>query len=312
MNWVKKGLVFRPDGHHYWNQSHASVPTVDVLDNCWRIYYASRDRSNRSYTSFIDVEIGEPRNILYIHDRPILPLGKLGAFDDSGVMPSWVTSVGGIKYLFYTGWMTRNTIPYQNAIGLAISLDGGLTFQRYADGPLFGNTPAEPYFTGTSCVLIEGGTWKNWYLSCTKWEIINDRPEPFYHLKYAESQDGIHWERSGQVAIDFKDETEAGIAKATVLHGREGYRMWFCYRSAYNYRNDRRSSYRIGYAESNDGVNWCRMDELSGIGASMDGWDSKMIAYPHVIRHEDQAFMFYNGNGFGESGFGYATVGLNE
>lgn len=308
MEWTKHGLIFVPDGQQVWNLSHAAVPTVDILDHCWRIYYASRDRDNRSYTSFIDVEIGNPKKVLYIHEQPILPLGKLGTFDDSGVMPSWVTSVGALKYLFYTGWTTRATIPYQNSIGLAVSRDGGLTFERYADGPLFGNTLAEPYFTGTSCVLVEDGLWRNWYLSCTKWEVINGRPEPFYHLKYADSPDGIHWNRRAQVAIDYQSEAEAGIARASVIRKRNGYCMWFCYRSAYDYRTKRENGYRIGYAESPDGVHWNRRNNISGIDVSPEGWDSQMIAYPHVIKHEDQLFMFYNGNGFGKSGFGYATA----
>jgi hypothetical protein len=33
-----------------------------------------------------------------------------------------------------------------------------------------------------------------------------------------------------------------------------------------------------------------------------------MIAYPSVIRCEDRSYMFYNGNGFGEAGFGVAVL----
>ena len=33
-----------------------------------------------------------------------------------------------------------------------------------------------------------------------------------------------------------------------------------------------------------------------------------MIAYPYVYRHRGQIYMLYAGNGFGESGFGYAVL----
>src|SRR5205807_2257401 len=115
-------------------------------------------------TSFVEVEAGNPRNTLYEHSEPILPLGRLGTFDDSGIMPSWIVNNGNEKYLYYIGWMVRRTVPFHNSIGLAISKDGGRSFKRFSEGPLFGSTHREPYFSGTSCVLVEDGVWKNWYL----------------------------------------------------------------------------------------------------------------------------------------------------
>ena len=70
---------------------------------------------------------------------------------------------------------------------------------------------------------------------------------------------------------------------------------------------NKKDSYRIGYADSADGVRWERKDHLAGIDISGEGWDANMIAYPHVLDWRGQRFLFYNGNGFGKSGFGYAT-----
>lgn len=308
MAWTRQGLIFVPDGAHAWNKSHAQVPVVDVLnDDVWRIYYASRDDQNRSRTSFIEVEARNPKNILYVHDSPILSLGRLGTFDESGIMPSWIINVGDEKYLYYIGWTVRKTIPYHNSIGLAISHDGGWTFDKFAEGPLFSPTLLEPYFTGTSCVIIDEGDWKNWYLSCTKWEVIDGKPEPFYHIKYAESGDGIHWRRDGTVAIDFASDDEGGIVSASVLKENGMYRMWYGFRSAAGYWKDTAASYRIGYAESDDGIRWVRKDHLAGIDIAEDGWDSEMLSYLHVVEGDGRRFMFYNGNGFGRSGFRYAT-----
>ena len=83
--------------------------------------------------------------------------------------------------------------------------------------------------------------------------------------------------------------------------------MWFCYRGIKDFR-DGKGSYRIGYAWSDDLLDWSREDENSGIDVASEGWDSMMIAYPYVIKTPDKILMFYNGNGFGKTGFGYAIL----
>jgi len=47
----------------------------------------------------------------------------------------------------------------------------------------------------------------------------------------------------------------------------------------------------IKYAESRDGIKWNRLDHLSGIDVSPDGWDSEMIEYPFVFDHKGQRYM---------------------
>jgi hypothetical protein len=77
------------------------------------------------------------------------------------------------------------------------------------------------------------------------------------------------------------------------------YRMWFSHRGA---------SYRIGYAESNDGLSWTRKDEDAGITTSRDGWDSEMVAYPWVGDIAGRRRMLYNGNNYGFTGIGQAIL----
>ena len=50
------------------------------------------------------------------------------------------------------------------------------------------------------------------------------------------------------------------------------------------------------------------MDDRAGIDVARSGWDSEMITYPEIVEHKGQKLMFYNGNGFGQSGFGYAEL----
>ncbi len=309
MVWEKKGLIYVPDGKYEWNQTHASVPTVyKVDDRRLRIYFATRDTQNRTNISFIDTDPDRPSKILYVHDRPVISPGKAGMFDDMGAMPSHVIDVGDEVWMYYLGWNVRNTIAYHNSIGLAISKDGGITFKKFSEGPLFDRNYIEPYYSAVPYILRENGIWKMWYLSNTAWVEYNGKSEPFYHIKYAESDNGIDWKREGKVAIDYKDEKECGIVRACVLKDDKTYKMWYSHRNLQNYREDKNNSYRIGYAESSNGIDWTRLDEQAGIDVSEHGWDSEMIEYPFVYDHNKKRYMVYNGNTFGKSGFGYAVL----
>ena len=307
MSWTKLGRIYKPERCSDWMVSHAQVPTVEeVSDQVLRIYFGTRDELGRTVTTCIEVEAGDPRNLLYVHDRPVLGLGRLGCFDDSGVMPSWIVEHGGRKYLYYVGWNVGTTVPYRNSIGVAVS-GGGRSFERLFEGPVLDRSSAEPHFTGACCVLVEGGIWRMWYQSTTKWEVHDGRPEPFYHIKYAESEDGFEWKRDGAVSVDLRSSREGGITRPCVVKEGDLYRMWYCVRGISDYRTDRTQSYRIGYAESKDGNHWVRKDGEAGIDVSSGGWDSEMIAYPFVCPHQDRKYLFYNGNGFGKEGLGCAV-----
>ncbi|MGN6085436.1 hypothetical protein [Trinickia sp.] len=309
IRWEKRGLVYTVDERLPWAKSHAQIPTVAGSRNgVLQILFSSRDASNRSSIASLDVAADNPGNVLHIERSPLMPLGKLGTFDDCGMMPSSVVEHDGVRYLYYIGWNVRNTIPYHNSVGLAISEDSGRTYKRLFEGPVMDRTAEEPYFCGTTCVRIENGIWRNWYLSCTGWMQVDGKPEPRYHLKYAESRDGIRWTREGIVAIDYANDTEGGLVRASIYHDGKRYRMWYCRRSYSGYRENSAGSYRMGYAESNDGLVWQRLDERAGLDVSETGWDSFMVAYPEIAEVGGRLYCFYNGNGFGASGFGYAEA----
>lgn len=304
--WTKKGLIYKPDGAQPFSRTHAQVPFGYPIGDKLRVYFSTRDENSSSAVSFVELNPNNLSEITYIHDQPCLSKGAVGMFDETGTMPSWFLPVGDEIWLYYTGWNKSETASYRLGIGLAISTDGGLTFQRKYDGPLLDRSIYDQVWAAQPCVIREGETWRMWYLSCTKIEVINGHPEPFYDVKYAESKDGINWERTGQVCVGYDEFTDA-IGRPTVYKDGDLYKMYFSYRNATNYRTDVQRSYRIGYAESKDGITWSRKDELAGIERSADGWDSLMMDYCHIFPHQNEWIMLYNGNGFGASGFGYAT-----
>lgn len=297
--WLKRGLVFCPSGEMPWMKTHAAVPIAESLGGGFlKIYFSTRDGFNRSYTGYVVVDIDRPNHILDLSKDPVLVPGGLGEFDDSGAMASWLSFHEGAKFLYYIGWNLGVTVPFRNSIGLAIAADGK-NFERYSRGPILDRTVHEPHFCASCCVLPGKDFWRMWYLSCVGWQMQNGKPEHRYHIKYAESHDGINWKRNGLVAIDFLSEHEYAISRPTVKGDSDRWRMWYSFRG---------KSYRIGYAESEDGLRWKRLDHLVGIDVSSAGWDSEMIEYPFVFDHRGQRFMLYNGNGYGKSGFGLAEL----
>jgi hypothetical protein len=297
LRWEKMGLVIRPTGRHDWMVSHAMTPVAERRDgDVYRVYFSGRDKENRSHIGYAEIDLNAPTPVLRFSEKPVLGLGELGCFDDNGVTPSWVVDHGGRKYLYYIGWNKGATVRMHLFAGLAFSDDGGETFQRSSRVPILERTDAEPYLNTAPCVLVEGGRWRMWYVSGVEWV---HRDLPRYNIKYAESGDGIAWERKGTVCLDLASPGENALARPCVRREGGVYRMWFSHRG---------ESYRIGYAESRDGIIWERRDREAGIDVSPSGWDSEMIEYAYVFDHKGAKYMLYNGNNYGYDGIGLAVA----
>lgn len=304
--WKKLGLLLHIDQRNEWMHSHACVPTtIQLNESIIRIFYAPRNKIGQSIPSYFDVDANDPHRILYIHEDPLLSLGELGTFDDGGIMPCSAVRVSErCIYLYYVGWNQSVSVPYRNAIGLAFSEDRGETFERVFKGSIVDRNMLEPFFTASPCVLKEDKKWHMWYASSTGFVIVNNKPEPLYEIKYAHSDNGVDWVRPNITCIPPSKEYEC-TARPTVVKENGLYKMWFTYRGSIDFRNGK-GSYKIGYAESKDAINWERKDHLAGIEYSKDGWDSQMQTYPSVINIGEEKYLFYNGNGFGQTGIGLA------
>jgi predicted GH43/DUF377 family glycosyl hydrolase len=296
IQWKKAGLIFKPNKNFSWMRTHAGLPIADHIRNdLYKIYFSTRDSNYHASVAYVEIDINNPQNILKISDKPVLEPGKLGTFDENGVMAHSIVNFKGKKYMYYTGWNQRTTVPFHWSIGLAISSDNGRTFKKYSEGPILERNTTDPLFVASPTVILENKTWKMWYLSGTGWA-NKTSPKISYHIRYTESIDGIHWKRDGHVAINFK-KNESRIGRAAIFKGKEFYRMWYSYA---------KKNYKIGYAESIDGHRWVRKDGLAGIDVSDSGWDSEMIEYPFVFVHKGIKYLLYNGNEYGKTGFGLA------
>jgi hypothetical protein len=299
MRWRKRGLLISTPAPVSWGVSHAMVPVAELRENSVRVYFSARDADGRSSTGYADFDPAAPNETVRYAASPLLRPGALGAFDDSGAMGASLVDRGGRKYLYYIGWSRGVSVPFYTFVGCAVSVDGGESFSRVSLAPVVERGPHDPFLTTSPWVLVEDGLWRLWYASGTGWTREGEEPHHFYNIKYAESDDGLTWRRSGVTCIDLAEASEYAIARPCVVNDGDLYRMW------YSYRGD---AYRIGYAESRDGIEWERGDAEVGIDVSGDGWDSQMIEYPCVFDYGGARYMLYNGNGYGETGIGLAVL----
>jgi predicted GH43/DUF377 family glycosyl hydrolase len=295
--WIKKGLIFKITKKKEWMSSHTALPFADrIRDSLFRIYFSTRDSKNRAATGFIELDLNDTSKILKISKKPVLSYGKIGTFDENGVMSSCIVNFRKKKFLFYTGWSSSKFTPFNWSIGLAISENEGKTFEKFSEGPIISQNIHDPVFVGSPTVILERNLWKMWYISSKGWKKFRGSYIAPYFLKYAESKNGIDWKITDEIAIPLKPK-EIGLGRASVIKDRGIYKMWYSYS---------KKNYRIGYAESKNGKKWKRMDNYVRISNSNSGWDSESIEYPYVFESDGIRYMLYNGNNYGKTGIGYA------
>lgn len=304
MTWRKIGFFEVPRGRHPWMQSHAQLPTaLPTGDRSVRVFFASRSAGQRSHVAFADLAFspsGDRFEVERVCDEPVLSPGPPGCFDEHGVYPSCVVRHAGRNYMYFIGWNQGVEAPlFYAAIGLAVSEDG-TAFRRHSPAPLLSRGEFDPCLVTSPHILVEDGLWRMTYVSGVAWTRKPDGLlQSHYHIKSALSDNPFDWRREGRVAVDFGP-GETNIARSAVLREDDGKRsMWF------SYVHSGIGRYRIGYAESADGETWERKDHLAGIGLD-DAHAKEMICYPCVFKLPTGTYMLYNGDRYGEAGFGVA------
>lgn len=296
MRWRRLGRIFAPDGQCAWMRTHAANGVARrVAGSVHRVYFGARDEQNRSSVGFVDIDLARPGAILGVSREALLGPGERGAFDDSGVSVGWIVEAGERLQLYYVGWSLGVTVPFRNSIGLAVGTDRGLV--RVSRAPILDRSEIDPFSLSYPCVLAEADGWKMWYGSTVRW--AEQGPGMKHVLKLARSTDGVRWVATGAICLDSDRAGEEMFARPSVVRDRGRYRMWYSVRGA---------TYRIGYAESPDGVEWTRKDEEGGLAPSGEGWDSESVEYPFVFLDQGRTYMVYNGNGYGRTGLGLAVL----
>ena len=297
LTWRRLGRLALDTSRATWAATHAALPALEPLgDGRWAVYLSLRDPDGRARVGRTVLDMRGTPALASLDADPVLDLGTLGAFDDSGVTTSCLVAHGETRYLYYTGWSRGVTVPFYLAAGVAVSQRGG-PFVRRSAAPLLDRSPADPFLTASPFVTIEDGRWRMWYVSATEWRATAAGPRHYYNIRYAESADGIDWSRDGRICLDYRDAEEHAFARPWVVRDPDAYRMWFAVRG---------NRYRIEMAESPDGNSWTRHGDAS-LEAAPEGWDSGMVEYPCLFDWQGERYMLYNGSDYGRTGVGLAV-----
>jgi len=301
MNWKKLGQIIQPNPNVSWMSHYAGPSFVRVIDDKIFVYVSGRDGENISRVGIVEITINfENFEIIKVHEQPCLEIGELGLFDENGASYPWIVENNENLFMYYVGWVNGGRSRFQNYTGIAVSIDGGFSFNRIKSTPILDRTDNEPFGSGSCCVFKEDEEWIMYYTAFEPWTEQTGKNRPSYNIKKAVSKDGVVWERNQEVVLNFKDASEYVIGKPMFIKDENVYRLWVCCRG---------ETYRIGYAESIDnGKTYTRKDKEVGIDVSDSGWDSESIEYAFVFDYKGRRYMIYNGNEFGKTGIGLALL----
>lgn len=305
MKWKKLGLVWNASGIEAWAKTHGMGPTPFRLNaDVIRVFITCLDDQGRGRPGYVDVDAKDPTCVLCVSTGAVLDIGDPGTFDDNGLMAISIVKIEPkTLFMYYAGFEICTHIRYRIFSGLAVSEDGGMTFRRYSRTPILDRTNDELFFRGGPFVMFDEGVFKLWYVAGSEWTTLNDKPMPVYELRYQESKDGIHWADTGQLSMAITGEDEHGFGRPWIVkRGQNDYQLF------YSIRRRSFAAYRLGYAESTDGINWIRKDCEMGLDVSPNEFDSNAIMYSAVISVGIKTYCFYNGNNFGDQGFGVAEL----
>ncbi len=121
---------------------------------------------------------------------------------------------------------------------------------------------------GEQCVLLDGTTYKMWYLRSDS------------TIGYSNSTDGINWRDYGQVLGKGPGEWESkSVRDPWVIFNGTHYLMW--YQGYVDYPNGDGFS-QIGFAWSRDGISWTKYG-TPVLARGSGGWDTYGVLDPTVI-----------------------------
>ena len=313
-HWNKLGKVFTPQAvtGRPWLKEFAQAPATLVLDDVVRVYFSCRPQPDSngqyvSYSAYVDLDRADLFKIRDVARQPILSLGSLGEFDEFGTYPVSVIEDGPQVRAYYAGWTRCESVPFNVAIGCALSTDSGKTFEKLGNGPVLSYSVDEPFVLSGPKVRRFNGLFYLFYIAGRKWKRVDGKAEPVYKIRMATSADGVHWEKLGKDLIPSRIEEDEAQASPDVFCANGKYHMFFCYRYSSGFRGNQ-FGYRIGYASSSDLCEWTRDDSKAGIDVSEQGWDAEMISYPHVFALDGKTYLAYLGDQVGRHGFGLAVL----
>ena len=148
---------------------------------------------------------------------------------------------GGAIHAYYGGWTRCESVPFNVAIGYAVSNDGGETFKKLGAGPILSYSPDEPFILSGPKIRKYDNIWRLWYIAGRKWKVVDGKPEPIYKIRMASSMDGINWTKLNKDIISDRLGEDEAQASPDVIFSCNRYHMFFCYQAGFRFQKEQGS-----------------------------------------------------------------------
>lgn len=306
MGWLKCGKICDCKTWDLpWYKMNTMTPLPHLRkDGVLRIFLTMCDEQNRGRVGYVDVNPDNPGEILNYSKEPVLDIGDVGMFDEAGVLPTSLYQADDKIWLFYSGYQKQVNYPYTILTGIAYSEDDGDSFQRVHKVPILDRRDEELFIrSGAEILKVENG-YRMWYSSGDSWFDRGDKDAPNYDIKCIFSEELDVWSGKPTLSIPLKED-EYGLTMPQVFYDNQIYKMIYSVRTL-------SKGYRLGYAESEDGIVFERKDELLNFDVSRDGFDSEMVCFGKCFKYKNRIYLFYCGNHYGIGGLGWAELEITE
>ncbi len=266
--------------HPSFDEARAGAAHIVKLGNEYRMVYWGSDRDGRNYILQAQSPITEPNRWRPLADALIGPQLHTTHNNRGPGFPFLLPVTDTRWHLYFTGWGTRADGKLPNTTGLAISDDRGATWHYHPGHPVI---PLDRHFdaegTGSIWILHENDRFRMYYTAIGRYFA---RPEgvetghgdtiPEIGIAYAESADGIHWEKPvDQLLIAPRGfevtPYEYICSKPCVVKWPDSYVMWV---------NTFGTAYRVHRLTSADGLH-------SAVAGAVGGYVSLWLVF-HVFR----------------------------
>jgi len=229
------------------------------------------------------------------------PVIVLSPNEDSG----WETEVDrpvvvferGLYHMWYTGQVLGDTPNSKSWIGFASSLDG-ITWNRRPHPVLTPSFGWEKKDVMCPHVIWDMGMFRMWYSGGEQYE-----PDS---IGYAESADGIHWDKPFPEPVfraDPRFSWEAyKVTGSQVIRRGDHYLMFYI-----GFKDLHTAS--IGVARSPNGIDgWIRLPANPILRPTPGQWDADACYKPWAIEEENRWILWYNGRNGAPEQIGVATM----
>ncbi len=227
--------------------------------------------------------------------NPILDVSYTGGWDSLGVETATViidsAAPSSEKYKMWYAGQYFNSYRYD--IGYAFSADG-VNWTKHPSPVLQVGTSTQwdnGFIEGPS-VIKDGNTYKMWYCGYDA-TVDGSGTDGKANIGYATSTDGINWIKNTNnpiLSAGVNSWDSMSVQDPHVIKQGAIYYMWFGGNNIQGYGQS------VGYATSNDGINWVESSQNPVLTkGNVGAWDANTASFPSVLNDNGIYKMWYTG-----------------